>query len=249
MSREQLLTTTFVELADTLVAEFDALEFMHTLTERAVTLLGADAAGLMLADPRGRLQVVATTHHQAQVLEVFQVQNDEGPCVECCRTGQALVNLDLDEVTERWPRFRAVTREAGFRSTHAIPMRLRDDTIGALNLYCVDQLELSEADVRLCQAMADIATIGLLQERVVREKETLAEQLQNALNSRVLIEQAKGVLAERAGIEIHEAFEVLRSHSRSTSRPLTAVARALLRGEMDVDTMRRSRGRPHPTSG
>ena len=238
MSRERLVTTTFVELADTLVAEFDALDFMHTLTERAVELLDADAAGLILSDPRGRLQVVATTHHDAQVLEVFQIQNDEGPCLECFLTGQALVNLDLDEVTDRWPRFRVATREAGFRSTHAIPMRLRDETIGALNLYCRDRVELSDADVSLGQAMADIATIGLLQERVVRQQGLLAEQLQSALNSRVLIEQAKGVLAERAALGIDDAFELMRAHSRRTRRSLTDVARALLHGEIDVETLR-----------
>lgn len=239
MSRENLLATTLVELADTLVTEFDALDFMHTLTQRSVELLEADAAGVILVDPRGRLQVMASTHHQAQVLEAFQIQNDEGPCQECCRTGQSLVNLDLDEVAERWPLFWAAARDAGFRSTHAVPMRLRNEVIGALNLFCADRVALVPADVSLAQAMADIATIGLLQERVVREQELLSEQLQNALNSRVLIEQAKGILAERASLEIDEAFELLRGYSRRVRQPLTAVARAVIHGEIDEATVRR----------
>ena len=238
MSRENLLTTTLVELADTLVTEFDALDFMHTLTQRAIALLEADAAGVILVDSRGRLQVMASTHQQARVLEVFQIQNDEGPCQECCRTGQSLVNLDLDEVAERWPRFRAAVREAGFQSTHAVPMRLRDEVIGALNLFCTDRVQLSTEDVSLAQAMADIATIGLLQERVVREQGLLSEQLQNALNSRVLVEQAKGVLAERATLGIDEAFELMRSHSRRTRRPLTDVARSVIVGEVDLAALR-----------
>lgn len=240
MSREQLLTTTFVELADTLVTEFDALDFMHTLTDRAVSLLAVDAAGLILTDPRGRLQVVATTHHEARVLEVFQVQNDEGPCLECYRSGEPLVNLDLAETAARWPRFHAAMERAGFRSAHAIPMRLREEYIGALNLYCSDKVELADSDVSLGQAMADIATIGLLQERSVRHQETLAEQLQVALNSRVLIEQAKGVLAARTGLGIDEAFALLRSYSRRSRRPLTAVARSLIHGEIDAGVLRDS---------
>ncbi len=237
MSREDLLSSTFVELADTLVADFEAVDFLHLLVERAVQLLDADAAGLMLVDARGRLQVVATTHHEARVLEVFQIQNEEGPCLECCRTGRPLVNLGVDEVARRWPRFRTATQEAGFRSTHALPMRLRDEVIGALNLYCVDESIVSDTDVSLGQAMADIATIGLLQERSVRHQEALAEQLQGALNSRVLIEQAKGVLAERAGLAIDDAFSVLRSYSRRTRRPLTEVARGVIEGTVDVEDL------------
>lgn len=235
MSREQQLTHAFVELADTLVDEFDALDFMHTLTERAVLLLDADAAGLIISDQRGALQVVASTSHEARVLEVFQVQNEEGgPCVECCRTGDPLVNLDVDEVADRWPQFRQACLTAGFGSSHALPMRLREQTIGALNLYCVERSVLSPDDVSLGQALADIATIGLMQERVIRQQEILSEQLQTALNSRVLIEQAKGALAERVGIDVDEAFNRLRAHARRTSQPLTRVAGGILDGTLDA---------------
>ena len=239
MSREQLLTRTFVELADTLVTDFDALDLFHMLTDRAVELLGADQAGLILADHRGRLQVVASTSHAVQLLEVFQLQNEEGPCLACVQSGHAQVNLDLEEVEERWPRFRAAAREAGFRSTHAIPMRLRSEVIGSLNLFCVGQSMLSDDDVALGQALADVATIGLLQERVIKQQEVLSEQLQTALNSRILIEQAKGVLAERAGVGIDEAFDLIRAHSRRSRQPLLQVARGVASGEIDDATLRK----------
>lgn len=238
MSREQMLADTFVELADTLVTEFEAIDLMHTLTDRAVALLEADASGLILADPRGGLEVVASTSHAAQLLELFVIQNHEGPCLECLRTGEPLVNLDLDEVEERWPRFRAATREAGFRSTHAIPMRLRQEVVGVLNLFCENRSILSDSDVGVAQALADVATIGLLQERAIRQHELLSEQLQSALNSRVLIEQAKGVLAERAAIGIDEAFDLIRGHSRRTRSSLTELARAVVTGQVDVATLR-----------
>ena len=238
MSREERVATTFVELADTLVATFDALDFMHLLTERAVELLDADAAGLIMADQRGYMQVMASTNYEARVLEVFQIQSSEGPCLECYHTGEPIVNLDIEEVAHRWPNFGALAKEAGFRATHAIPMRLRDETIGALNLYCNQKVELTEMDVALGRAMADIATIGLLQERAIKEHELLSEQLQSALNSRVLVEQAKGVLAERASLGIDEAFESMRSYSRRTRTPLTDVARAVIADTLDAATLR-----------
>ena len=227
-----------MELADTLVDDFDAVDLMHMLTERVVELLAADAAGIILADHRGQLQVVATTHHEADVLEAFQVQNSEGPCLEAYRTGHAIVNVDVDEVEQRWPRFTQAWRDAGFRSTHAIPMRLRDQVLGGLNIFCVDRVTLTEADVALAQAMADVATIALLQARVVRERELLAEQLQTALNTRILIEQAKGVLAERASLTIPQAFELMRAYSRRSSRPLVDVSLGVIDRAIDVETMR-----------
>jgi transcriptional regulator with GAF, ATPase, and Fis domain len=235
LSHDQDLALTFVELADTLVDEFDALDFMHTLTDRVVHLLDAEAAGVILADQRGGLQVVASTSQEARVLEVFQVQNGEGgPCVECYATGAPLVNLDVDQVADRWPRFHQACLAAGFTSSHALPMRLRDQIIGALNLYCADQSVLTPDDVALGQAMADVATIGLLQERSIRQHEVLSEQLQTALHGRVLIEQAKGVFAERAGISVHDAFTRLRAHARRNRLPLTGVAAAVLDGSLDV---------------
>ena len=242
MSREQLLAATFVELADTLVAEFDALDFLHLLTERAVELLDADAAGLILIDQRGEFQAVASTSHAAKVLELFQLQSAEGPCLECVQSGRPLVNLSLAEVEDRWPTFRKAALDAGFRSAHAIPMRLRDQVIGALNLFCTGQSTLSDSDVAVGQALADVATIGLLQERVIRQRELVSEQLQTALNSRILIEQAKGVLAERATLDIEEAFALIRGYSRRTQQSLVQVAKELIEGDVDVEVLRGEAG-------
>lgn len=232
MTREQLLATTFVELADTLVAEFDALDFLHTLAERSVQMLSADAAGLILSDHRGNLQVLASTTHQARVIELLALQNSEGPCLDCYHSGQPVVNVGPEEAARRWPHFTASAAEVGYRSSHAVPMRLRDHIIGAVSLFCVEQTSLSENDVAIGQALADVATIGLVHERTIRQQEVLAEQLQTALNSRIIVEQAKGSLAERAGIEVDDAFAVMRDYSRRTRQPLSVVARSVINGSL-----------------
>ncbi|MGC4943536.1 GAF and ANTAR domain-containing protein [Kribbella sp. DT2] len=238
MSREQRLAEVFVELADTLVDDFDVLDLLHTLCERSVELLQADAAGLILADQRSALQVMASTTEEARVLELFGLQNDEGPCLDCFSTGQQMVNIDLDEAQERWPRFHAATVALGYRSTHALPMRLRGEVIGVLNLFCVERAVLSSRDVAVGQALCDVATVGLLQERAVRHGEVLAEQLQGALNSRILLEQAKGVLSERAGVGVDEAFGSMRAYARRTRQPLGGVAEAVIAGTIDAAELR-----------
>ncbi|MGC4938147.1 GAF and ANTAR domain-containing protein [Kribbella sp. DT2] len=232
MSREQRLAEVFIELADTLVDDYDVLDLLHTLCERSVELLQADAAGLILADQRSVLHVMASTTEQANLLELFVLQNDEGPCLDCYSTGEQMVNIDLGEVEERWPKFRAATTAAGYRSTHAVPLRLRGQVIGALNLFCTDRVTLTDADIALAQALCDIATVGLLQERTVRRSEVLAEQLQSALNSRILLEQAKGVLSERAGIGVDDAFVLMRAHARRNHQQLGAVARGVIDGSL-----------------
>jgi GAF domain-containing protein len=235
-SSERHITRVFVELADTLVDEFDATDFLHTLTERSVELLNADAAGVILSDQHGHLHVVASTSNRAQDLELFELQSAEGPCLDCFRTGHIVANVDLIAAKTRWPRFNAAAIAAGYRSTHAIPLRLRDNVIGAMNLFCVNRSVLSADDIALGQALADVATIGLLQERAVRESELLAEQLQTALNSRVVIEQAKGVLIARAGIDLDEAFALMRNHSRQNNHPLRDVAAAVINGSLTLTT-------------
>src|ERR1044072_5719364 len=169
MTTEQRLSEGFIELADTLVDEYDALHFLSTLTERTVELLRADAAGVILSDPRGKLHAVASTSDQAEILELLELQNDEGPCLDCFNSGHAVVNVEPEQALSRWPRFSAAVVEGGYRSAHAIPLRLRDSVVGAMNLFCVGDALLSADDVALGQALADIATIGLLQERAVRE--------------------------------------------------------------------------------
>jgi GAF domain-containing protein len=244
MSRELRLARVFVELADTLVAEFDVIDFLHTLADRIVELLGVDAAGLMLADQRGSLRLIASSVESARLLEVFELQNSEGPCLDCFRGGEQLVNLDDAEMAARWPNFWAETRQLGFQSAHALPLRLRDEVIGAINLFSSTGTTLSPADVALGQAMADVATIGLLQERSVRERDVLAEQLQTALVSRVLIEQAKGVLAERAQVPIDTAFTLMRAYARRYNRPLSRVASEIANGTLRAAELRPGSDQP-----
>jgi transcriptional regulator with GAF, ATPase, and Fis domain len=220
-----LLSDTFVELADTMVADFDVIDFLHLLTDRSVMLLNASAAGVMLADPRGELRVAASSNEAAGLLDLFQLQNDEGPCLDCFRTGQPVTATDLSGLVQRWPRFAVAATQYGFRTVEALPMRLRDQVIGALNLFRAAPGPFESADLRLGQALADVATIGLLHERNVRRSETVVEQLQAALNSRVTIEQAKGKLAGRLGIDTDQAFGMLRDYARNSNQRLTDVAR------------------------
>ncbi len=226
----ELLSATFVELTDTLVAGFDVIDFLHVLTNRSVQLLDVSAAGLLLADPRGELRVVAASSEAARLLELFQLQSDQGPCLDCFRTGRPVAAADLATATARWPRFAAAARDAGFGAVQALPMRLRDQVIGALNLFRADAGALAPADIRVGQALADVATISLLHERSMRHSDTLNEQLQAALNSRVVIEQAKGKLAERLGVDMDQAFSLLRDRARTSNRRLSDLARAFVDG-------------------
>jgi GAF domain-containing protein len=233
---DERLAQTFVELADTLVGGFDLMEFLHMLTERCVELLDLDAAGLLLADGRGTLQLVAASTEQARVVELFQIQSDEGPCLDAYRSGQPVLVPDLTggEATERWPRFTASASEMGFAAVHAIPMRLRDQVIGTLNLFGSAPQGLDPGVARAAQALVDVATIGILQERATREQGVVAGQLQVALNSRVIIEQAKGILAERMRVTPDQAFIVLRAYSRNHNHPLTQLADDVISGTTDL---------------
>lgn len=240
MMDAELLAATFVDLADTLVADFDVIDFLHMLTDRSVALLGASAAGVVLADPRGELRVAAASSEAAELIELFQLQNDQGPCLDCFRTGQSIAAADLTGLDQHWPRFAAAATEAGFRAVQAVPMRLRDQVIGALNLFGATPGSLGTGDMRIGQALADVATIGLLQERSVRRAEVAAEQLQGALNSRVIIEQAKGTMAERLGMDMDEAFRVLRSYARDNNLRLTDAARYLIDTPAQTSHLRRA---------
>jgi len=224
----ELLSDTFVSLADTMVDDFDVIDFLHMLTDRSARLLSVSAAGVVLADPRGQLRVAAASSEAAELIELFQIQNDQGPCLDCFRTGQPVTAAGLAGPGQRWPRFAAAATRAGFGTVDALPMRLRDQVVGALNLFAAGARPLGPAELRIGQALADVATIGLLQERNVRRAETLAEQLQAALNSRVVIEQAKGKLAERLGLDMDQAFTMLRDQARSTNQRLNDVARHVI---------------------
>ena len=221
----QKLSSTFVELADSLVDDYDVFDLLNVLVERCVDLLGVSSAGLLLADEQGRLHVAASSSERARLLDLYQIQNEEGPCLECYRTGQRISGVALESEHGRWPQFAAAAVDEGFTSVLALPLRLRDRVIGALNLFANGDTNLESPDiVPVAQAMADVSTIAILQERLSRERELLNEQLQHALNSRVTIEQAKGALAVRLDIETDEAFEILRKRARDTRRPLGEVA-------------------------
>jgi transcriptional regulator with GAF, ATPase, and Fis domain len=247
-SREEELVDAFVEAADTLVDDFDVIEFLHTLAERCVQLLDVDAAGLMLADARGLLHAAAASSENARLLELFELQSDAGPCMDAFRTAASVVNADLGENRERWPNFAEAAQATGFVSVHALPLRLRSTVIGALNLFCARPGPLSGADVRTGQALADVATIGILAQRSVHQSELLSTQLQQALNSRVAIEQAKGMLAERLRITTDAAFELLRAHARNHNLRLSDLARDIADGTSTAAQLLGGQGSPPPAA-
>jgi GAF domain-containing protein len=222
------LAEVFVEVADTLVDDFDVIEFLETLTRHTAEVSDTASAGLLLADPHGQLQYMAASQESVKLLELFQLQYQEGPCLDCFRTGTAVVNSDLHQAGQRWPRFAPRAVEAGFQSVHAFPLRHRQKVIGALNLFGADTGHLESTDVRIIQCLADIATIGLLQERAISSAEILTEQLQGALNSRITIEQAKGVLARTHGTSVDAAFGMMRDYARRNNHRLSDVARAVV---------------------
>jgi GAF domain-containing protein len=234
MPREALLARTLVELADTLVADFDVVELLTRLSDRCVEVLDVGAAGLMLVSVEGDLRVVAYSSEAMRVLELFELQAQEGPCLECYQTGRPVVNRDLASVHGRWPRFAAEALAAGFRSVHALPMRLRGAVIGALNLFRTQPGEMGQADVDAAQALADVATIAILQHRAAVEAQVLNEQLNHALNSRIVIEQAKGKVAEREGLNMEQAFVMLRHHARHHNLRLVDVAHDVIDGTLAV---------------
>ena len=234
MPRELRLAEAFVELSGNLVAGADVVDFLHVLARRSVDLLDAAEAGLMLADEGGTLRVMASSNERAHLLELFELQSDEGPCLDCYRSGRALINEWLDEDPGRWPRFSVRARALGFRSAHALPMRWENKVIGSLNLFRDDAGSLTEADVAIGQALADVATIGILQERTLREARVVSESLQAALSSRIVIEQAKGMVAARADITIDEAFDLLRRYARSCNSRLHDVAQAAIDGRLHI---------------
>ena len=252
---ERQLAEAFVELADTLVDDFDVMDFLHQVTVRCAQVLGVSAAGVLLTDQRGALRVVAASTEQTRLLELLQLQTDEGPCPECFHTGRPVPVADLSAAADRWPRFAAAARDdrlrlgprpadapAHRRHRRAQPVRHRSPA------------RSTSDTIRLGQALADVATIGLLQARAIRHRETLAEQLQTALNSRIIIEQAKGVIAERRGLDMDEAFTLLRDTARRHNRRLSELARAVVDGSETlwpepVDLPARARADPLAPQG
>lgn len=227
-TRAEETSRAFVRLANTLVGEFDVLDLLHVLVNESVALLDAAAAGLMLADQDGQLHVLASTSEAGQVLEVLQQTTGEGPCVECFRTGTTIAIADVQGMGNQWPRFRSLALAQGFRSVHAIPLRVPSGTIGTLNLFRSRIGTLGAEDAAIGQALADVSTISIMQQRMISETEVVNTQLQYALDSRVLIEQAKGMVAQLQGIDTNEAFQRLRQLARSSNTKLHDVAEAVL---------------------
>jgi GAF domain-containing protein len=222
------LADVFVEFADTLIDDYDVIEFLLMVTNRTAELVGPSDVGLLLADQRGRLQFMAASNEDVKRLELFQVQVNEGPCLDAFQTGQPVVNADMAAADDRWPHFAPRATADGYLSAHAFPLRLRQEVIGAIGVFALDTHRWEATEVHIAQALAHIATIGLLQERAVRRGEVLAEQLQSALNSRIVIEQAKGAIAQFRNVSVDDAFLLLRGHARLTNQRLGDVAHAAL---------------------
>lgn len=234
LSREERITAAFVTVADTLVADYDVIDLLHTLVEVCARVLDVQAAGLVLADDDGNLQLLASTSERADFVEIMQLNAGTGPCIECFRTGDVVEVADIAGDGGEWPDFQAAALEQGFQAVHATPMRLRGEIIGALNLFSVEVGFLNAPDAAVAQALADVATIGILQERSIRETGVVREQLQHALESRVLIEQAKGVVSALGAIDVDEAFGLLRDYARQHNLSLRTVAERVTARTLDV---------------
>jgi transcriptional regulator with GAF, ATPase, and Fis domain len=246
MRNEHDILRALVEVADTFVADYDVVDFLHGLAERCVTLLDVDEAGVMLRDPSKALRYVASSSEEMRLVELLELQHEEGPCLDAYRRGRLTMSTGLEDAEQKWPSFGSHARGAGFASMAGIPMRLRVDTIGSLNLFSRRPGGLAEGDQHVAQAMADIATIGILQQRAIHDGHVVATQLQSALESRVAIEQAKGILAERMAINVDDAFTLLRDHSRANNIKLTGTARDVVSGALLPAAIAQSAPQPKP---
>jgi transcriptional regulator with GAF, ATPase, and Fis domain len=224
----------FIELSDTLVDDFDIIEFLDRLADRCSELLGVSACGILLADHHGVLNLVAASSEQARLVELTQLANLEGPCLDAFNAGHPVQHADLQDARTRWPRFSAAAVDAGYRSVQALPMRLRSTVIGAVNLLSESSGTLNADTITLGQALADAATIGIVHQRALARQEVVTDQLQMALNSRVLIEQAKGFLTHSLEVDVDEAFAILRGYARANNRRLTEVADDVLQGRLSL---------------
>ena len=242
MTREADVVRSLVEMADTLVDDYDVVDLLTGLTDRCVTLLGVSAAGVMLASPSGSLGLAASSSEAMRLLELFELQEQEGPCLDAFRSGGRVDQEDLRAGSGRWPLFSAAAVRAGFQSAVALPLRLREVTLGVLNLLSTTRSPIGEADVIVARGFADLAALSILQHRASTESQRLNEQLSAALTSRIVIEQAKGVISERAGIDLTEAFARLRGYARNANLPLTDVARAAVDGTLDPRAWTSARG-------
>lgn len=235
-SRETRLSAAFVRLADTVIAEYDMVDLLHTLLDDCVEILVVAAGGLMIANADGHLELLASTSEKADLVEVMQLAAGAGPCIECFTTGVSVSIPDIGDVTKRWPEFGAEALKQGFRSMLAVPLKLRGQILGTMNLFASAVRAINERDAAIAQALADVATIGILQEKAIRETGIVAEQLQRALDSRILIEQAKGVISELGSMDMDEAFKTLRGYARDHNLTLRLVAQKVVDRSLDILT-------------
>jgi transcriptional regulator with GAF, ATPase, and Fis domain len=227
-AREDDIVASFVSMSGSLAQGHDINEMLTQLAADCARLIDVSAVGLLLADPRGALHVMAASSERVADLEAFQAQREQGPCHTCYLDGQPVNVPDLAAAAARWPEFAVVAAKAGVASVHAVPMRLRDDTVGALNLFGATPGALKDADLRLAQALADVATVALIQDRAAADRNLVNEQLQNALDSRVILEQAKGVLSHSGDLDMTAAYAALRTYARDHNIKLTELSRALV---------------------
>lgn len=223
-TRETLLVQTFVTLADSMVADYDVIDLLQNLVDQTTELFDASASGIILGPDAEHLEVIVSTSEESRLVGLMQIRAAEGPCVEAVSSGQVVSVVDMAEMRNRWPEFAAEVAATDYLSVHAIPLRLRGETIGSLNLFRDHEGALNEEDAVAAQALSDVATISVLQERAIRDSTVIRDQLQRALNSRVVIEQAKGVLAHTHQLDMDAAFRLLRQHARSTQAPIAVVA-------------------------
>jgi GAF domain-containing protein len=250
MNRESLLIATLVELADNLVDDFDVIEVLTMLCNRCVETIDVDAAGVMLVSPAGELQYVASSSESMRILELYQIQAAEGPCVDCFNSGEAIIDRLLIDAIDQWPHFSPRAMEQGFNSVYCLPMRLRGRTIGALNFFRVDAVPLDESDVVVAQGLSGVATIAILQHQTSLDAKVLNSQLSKALDSRIIIEQAKGMVSQATNCDVLQAFDRLRAYARNHNARLTAVATAVVDGTIRPQDLNAAVGgaAPAPTS-
>lgn len=237
--REDAVVAAFVHMAGSLVSGDDVTDLLGTLASQCARLLDVTAAGLLLADRRGALHVVAASSERAADLEAFQAQREQGPCHDCYRDGRPVLVPDVTATADRWPGFVPVALGQGIASVHAVPLRLRDQVLGALGLFGSAPGELNERDLRLAQALADVATIAMLQDRVASDKEAVNNQLQTALDSRFVLEQAKGLLSHSGGLDMPDAYAALRRYARDHNLKLAGLAQALVERALPADLVLR----------
>jgi len=236
ISRENRITSAFVAVADTLTSNFDVVELLQTLVGHCTDILDTDAGGLMLVDDSGVLQLMTSTSEGADFVEVMQLTAHSGPCIECFTTGKAVSVPDIASETQ-WPDFQRAALQNGFRSAFAVPLKLRGEVIGTMNLFAITPGALTDRDAAVAQGLADVATIGILQERIARESTVLADQLHRALDSRVFVEQAKGVIAHSLSIQMDAAFDVLRRYARNNNLTIRAVSEGVSSRRIAVDEL------------